>query len=293
MKNYIKRSLVCLVLVLCGVALLFAETTAFAWLSTFVQLGHFSVGTTDTNAPAFELWTCQKETVNKEEVYKWYATYEDGATVEEEKHLPVIDSDSSTTTFTPVSMASLYFGNIDNLAEEQDNLPVYMKYTVTLLPHSTNTVTLTEELPDGDYLFLYKLTPGSDDDEGTLLADTTANENMVTLLNNRTEYPFLHLHTYWTEDANEDYSFEDGATALPDGFADKFSASDTKPEMSRTFDNDTDSPKDVYIYVRYSVSADTLKKALLTKLKENMPAYLIFNVKLTLEVQTAKDTASE
>jgi len=280
---------------------LLSTTTTYAWLSTTWHSGTFSIKTSVLSAPALEIWTYHK--TDDATTEGWYKTYKDSDTPLEKKaveSIGTITEENSGNTFEPEGDFSLYFGTINNLADEQDNLPVYVKFTIPLEAHTVNNIKLSCQLPD-DYLDIYQLgkVAGKPDTGKRVSAD------LEELLRNTTTYDFINMEWAISDNESDIYPLSDTSPAeLPDGFEDFFDSytmSDTlKAEkkltstknakgLSVTWEESQSARTTIYLYLKFSIKPDTLQAALSTDLKEIMPVYLIFNTKFSLDIESKSD----
>jgi len=274
------------------------ESAVCAWLSTSVNLGEFSIKNYSLKIPKLEMWTCHKND-------GWYLTYEDQNT--EEKKLQNINKSTITNTFEKNGDYSLYFGTINNLVDQQDNLPVYMKVTVVLPPYSSNTISINYSLPNDNgkhYLKPYRYMGSAAG--WKLLGYADSADNLYYQLTQKDVYPFLSLNYYISNQysaniapyilsgkkivKSDTYSKD---SSIPDKFdsiftSDKIVEDGTNLSISdSSISNSDPTEKYVYLYFKFSVPTDTLQSALFnTDLKYVMPIYLVFDIKFDICVES-------
>jgi len=295
-------------LVICLITLLFiSSTTAYAWLSTVWQSNAFSLKASYTYVPDVEVWTKH----NTQDDNGWYqATFVDQENEVNKviKSIGTFGKEGGYDTYTHTSQFDLFFGTINNLAQEQDNLPVYVKFTISLVSGTENTISVNYSLPD-NYLQVFRVVSG-------MQAKQNADIQLINAeLNDTSKYEFLKMQYFFSE-TNYSLAGSEAPYTLPvdtsSGTSIDFDSlftentyydiSTSKIHQDNAFKYDAGGnalSTDYYLYIKFSIDPKALQKALAYEqtvgtgssarvigLKTEMPADLIFSTNLSIDVQS-------
>jgi len=290
-----------LVTILTGIIFLSAS---YAWLSETLGSTKYSLVTSSnpTN-PNIELWT---NAIGGES--DWRKTGDMSSTdPDENKAIPSIGTFSvnGTTgkkTFVLKDKFSLYFGTINSLVQEQDNLPVYLKIKVPIEAKSKNNLYIDYNKPDDDnYATAYKINLATGVSEELEVLDADGNSTSPTGVPWLDTYDLVGVHYVVSSSSSDNYELitDSSGFKLPSAVSDMFDekqthtnpinkiTSEESSKLSPDIINDTDDTIYAYAYIKFSVSPATLIQVLNdTNVKDNMPIYLMFNLDFSVELRT-------